>query len=64
MCIRDSSTPLNNIASSQAGLIYNFSKRARVYGIVGNLKDTVRNDAASASLGAMNQTLVGINLSF
>ena len=58
------STNINNIATSQVGLIYNFSKRTRIYGIVGNLKDTVRVDAASTSLGYMTQTIAGINVSF
>jgi len=58
------STNINNIATSQVGLIYNFSKRTRIYGIVGNLKDTVRVDAASTSLGYMTQTIGGINVNF
>jgi len=58
------STNINNISTSQFGLIYNLSKRSRIYGFVGNLKDQVRVDAASASMSYMTQTGAGINVNF
>ncbi|CAN1486952.1 Porin domain, Gram-negative type [Burkholderiaceae bacterium] len=58
------STNINNISTSQVGLIYNFSKRTRIYGIVGNLKDQVRVDASAATVAYMTQTIAGINVSF
>jgi len=56
--------PINNITTSQVGLIYNLSKRSRLYGFVGNLKDSVRVDNNSSSAGYMTQTGAGINVNF